>query len=121
MISGALISAAGRPPPCTCNMPILSAFNLSYSVSALAMALIGGTAHWIGPVPRPSARLDAAAPRRHISSEVNVLVLGIMLVLFVVVAPRHHRAVAAALPSAAREASMMVTAAPDAPLLQVEP
>ena len=27
-----------------------SAFNLNYSVSVLAMSLIGGTAHWIGPV-----------------------------------------------------------------------
>ena len=27
-----------------------SAFNLNYSVSALAMPMIGGTAHWAGPV-----------------------------------------------------------------------
>mgnify|MGYP003345252708 CR=1 FL=1 len=27
-----------------------SAFNLNYSVSALAMPIIGGTAHWAGPI-----------------------------------------------------------------------
>jgi branched-chain amino acid transport system permease protein len=61
----------------------------SYSVSALAMSLIGGTAHWIGPVLGAillgsTQQLLAVT----ISSEVNVLVLGIMLVLFVVAAPK---------------------------------
>src|SRR5690349_11650380 len=51
MISGALISAAGAPAAMYLQYADpSSAFNLSYSVSALAMALIGGTAHWIGPV-----------------------------------------------------------------------
>jgi branched-chain amino acid transport system permease protein len=66
-----------------------SAFNLNYSVSVLAMSLIGGTAHWIGPVLGAvllgtTQQLLAVT----ISSEVNVLVLGIMLVLFVVGAPK---------------------------------
>jgi branched-chain amino acid transport system permease protein len=66
-----------------------SAFNLNYSVSVLAMALIGGTAHWAGPVIGAillgvTQQLLAVT----ISSEVNVLVLGIMLVLFVVAAPQ---------------------------------
>jgi branched-chain amino acid transport system permease protein len=52
------------------------------------MALIGGTAHWAGPVIGAvllgvTQQLLAVT----ISSEVNVLVLGIMLVLFVVGAP----------------------------------
>ena len=65
-----------------------SAFNLNYSVSVLAMSLIGGTAHWIGPVL--GAILLGATQQFlavTISSEVNVLVLGVMLVLFVVGAP----------------------------------
>jgi branched-chain amino acid transport system permease protein len=65
-----------------------SAFNLNYSVSALAMSLIGGTAHWAGPVI--GAILLGVTQQLltvTISSEVNVLVLGVMLVLFVVVAP----------------------------------
>jgi branched-chain amino acid transport system permease protein len=79
-----------------------SAFNLNYSVSVLAMSLIGGTAHWLGPVV--GAILLASTQQLltvTISSEVNVLVLGVMLVVFVVGAPegligllqriRHHR------------------------------
>jgi branched-chain amino acid transport system permease protein len=65
-----------------------SAFNLNYSVSTLAMSLIGGTAHWSGPII--GAILLGTTQQLltvTISSEVNVLVLGIMLVLFVVGAP----------------------------------
>ena len=103
MISGALISAAGAPAAMYLQYADpSSAFNLSYSVSVLAMSLIGGTAHWIGPVL--GAILLGATQQLlavTISSEVNVLVLGIMLVLFVVVrAKGHHRAAAAALPFA---------------------
>jgi branched-chain amino acid transport system permease protein len=52
------------------------------------MSLIGGTSHWAGPVVGAillgsTQQLLAVT----ISSEVNVLVLGIMLVLFVVAAP----------------------------------
>jgi branched-chain amino acid transport system permease protein len=65
-----------------------SAFNLNYSVSVLAMSLIGGTAHWAGPIV--GAILLGSTQQLltvTISSEVNVLVLGVMLVLFVVGAP----------------------------------
>jgi branched-chain amino acid transport system permease protein len=65
-----------------------SAFNLNYSVSALAMSLIGGTAHWAGPII--GAILLSTTQQLltvTISSEVNVLLLGVMLVLFVVGAP----------------------------------
>src|SRR5258708_9193620 len=65
-----------------------SAFNLNYSVSVLAMSLIGGTAPWAGPVV--GAIVLGATQQLltvTISSEVNVLVLGGILVLFVVVAP----------------------------------
>ena len=89
MISGGLISAAGAPAAMYLQYADpSSAFNLSYSVSVLAMSLIGGTAHWIGPVL--GAILLGVTQQVlavTISSEVNVLVLGIMLVLFVVAAP----------------------------------
>ncbi len=52
------------------------------------MSLIGGTAHWAGPVI--GAILLGTTQQLltvTISSEVNVLVLGVMLVLFVVAAP----------------------------------
>ena len=88
-LSGALMCAAGAPSAMYLQFadPV-SAFNLNYSVSALAMSLIGGTSHWIGPVL--GAILLATTQQLltvTISSEVNVLVLGVMLVLFVVVAP----------------------------------
>ncbi|MDP2330017.1 MAG: branched-chain amino acid ABC transporter permease [Reyranella sp.] len=88
-LSGALMCAAGAPSAMYLQFadPV-SAFNLNYSVSALAMSLIGGTSHWIGPVL--GAILLATTQQLltvTISSEVNVLVLGVMLVLFVVAAP----------------------------------
>jgi branched-chain amino acid transport system permease protein len=90
VISGALMCAAGAPAAMYLQYADpASAFNLNYSVSALAMSLIGGTTHWIGPVLGAillgtTQQLLAVT----ISSEVNVLVLGIMLVLFVVGAPQ---------------------------------
>src|SRR6201996_3083403 len=90
VVSGALISAGGAPDAMYLQFANPdSAFNLNYSVSMLAMSLIGGTAHWIGPVLGAillgtTQQLLAVT----ISSEVNVLVLGIMLVLFVVAAPK---------------------------------
>src|SRR5712672_3108441 len=89
MISGALVSAAGAPAAMYLQYADpSSAFNLNYSVSVLAMSLIGGTAHWAGPVV--GAILLGTTQQLltvTISSEVNVLVLGVMLVLFVVAAP----------------------------------
>jgi branched-chain amino acid transport system permease protein len=90
VVSGALISAGGAPAALYLQYANPeSAFNLNYSVSVLAMSLIGGTAHWIGPVLGAillgvTQQLLAVT----ISSEVNVLVLGFMLVLFVVGAPK---------------------------------
>ena len=90
VISGALMSAAGAPAAMYLQFANPdSAFDLNYSISVLAMSLIGGTAHWIGPVL--GAVLLATTQQVltvTISNEVNVLVLGVMLVLFVVVAPK---------------------------------
>src|ERR1700748_1433124 len=78
VISGALMSAAGAPAAMYLQYADpSSAFNLNYSVSVLAMSLIGGTAHWLGPVIGAillgvTQQLLAVT----ISSEVNVLVLG---------------------------------------------
>jgi branched-chain amino acid transport system permease protein len=89
VISGALMCAAGAPAAMYLQYADpSSAFNLNYSVSVLAMSLIGGTAHWAGPIL--GAILLGATQQFlavTISSEVNVLVLGVMLVLFVVAAP----------------------------------
>ncbi len=89
VISGALLCAVGSPAAMYLQYADpASAFNLNYSVSTLAMSLIGGTAHWAGPiigaiVLGTTQQLLTVT----ISSEVNVLVLGLMLVLFVVGAP----------------------------------
>lgn len=89
VISGALMSAAGAPLAMYQSyVEPVSAFNLTYSVSALAMPLIGGTAHWIGPVL--GALLLGSVQQIvtvTISSELNVLVVGVLLVVFVVAAP----------------------------------
>ena len=87
---GALISAGGAPAAMYLQFANPdSAFNLNYSISVLAMSLIGGTAHWIGPV---IGAIVLASTQQFlavtISSEINVLVLGFMLVLFVVAAPK---------------------------------
>ena len=88
-LSGALMAAAGAPLTMYLSfVEPASSFNLNYSVSALAMAMIGGTAHWIGPVI--GALLLGSIQQAvtvTISSEINVLVVGVLLVLFVVVAP----------------------------------
>jgi branched-chain amino acid transport system permease protein len=88
-ISGALMSAAGAPLAMYQSfVEPASAFNLTYSVSALAMPIIGGTSHWIGPVL--GAVLLGTVQQVvtvTISSELNVLVVGVLLVLFVVAAP----------------------------------
>jgi branched-chain amino acid transport system permease protein len=89
VISGALMCAVGAPAAMYLQYADpSSAFNLNYSVTVLAMSLIGGTAYWMGPVVGAillgvTQQLLAVT----ISSEVNVLVLGVMLVLFVVAAP----------------------------------
>jgi branched-chain amino acid transport system permease protein len=89
VISGALMCAAGAPAAMYLQYADPgSSFDLKYSVTVLAMALIGGTSHWIGPVI--GAILLGVTQQLltvTISSEVNVLVLGVMLVLFVVAAP----------------------------------
>jgi branched-chain amino acid transport system permease protein len=88
-VSGALMSAAGAPLAMYQSyVEPVSSFSLNYSVSALAMPLIGGTAHWIGPVL--GALLLGIVQQVvtvTVSSELNVLVVGVLLVVFVVAAP----------------------------------
>jgi branched-chain amino acid transport system permease protein len=88
-VSGALMGAAGAPMPMYLSfIEPASSFNLLYSVNTLASAIIGGTAHWLGPLI--GALLLASLQQIvtvTISNEVNVLVVGVLLVLFVVAAP----------------------------------
>ncbi len=89
VVSGALMGAAGAPLVMYMRfIEPVSAFSLNYSVSALAMPIIGGTSSWIGPVI--GALLLGTVQQVvtvTISSELNVLIVGVLLVFFVVVAP----------------------------------
>ncbi len=88
-VSGALLGVAGAPMPMYLSyIEPASTFNLHYAVIALAMPIIGGTSHWIGPLI--GALLLATIQQIvtvTISSELNVLVVGVLLVGFVVAAP----------------------------------
>jgi branched-chain amino acid transport system permease protein len=88
-VSCALLGAAGAPMPMYLSyIEPASTFNLLYAISALAMPIIGGMSHWIGPVI--GALIIASLQQLvtvTISSELSVLVVGVLLVVFVVAAP----------------------------------
>jgi branched-chain amino acid transport system permease protein len=65
-----------------------SVFNLAYAVNAIAMPMIGGTTTWIGPVIGAIllGTIQQVATVT-ISSAVNLLIVGVVLVAFVIVAP----------------------------------
>lgn len=89
-IMGAMMGVAGAPYPYFVTfVDPASAFSLFVAVNAIAMPMIGGTAHWIGPVI--GALLVGTAQQVitvTVSSELNVLVVGVMLVLFITLAPQ---------------------------------
>jgi branched-chain amino acid transport system permease protein len=88
-VSGALMGAAGAPMSMYLQyIEPSSTFNLNYAVGALASPMIGGTAHWLGPVI--GALLLTSLQQIvtvTISNEMNVLVVGVLLLVFVVGAP----------------------------------
>ncbi|HYS18927.1 MAG TPA: branched-chain amino acid ABC transporter permease [Candidatus Binatia bacterium] len=88
-VSGFFLGVAGAPfPYYVTYVEPSSAFNLDYAVNALAMPMIGGTTTWVGPVI--GAVLLGTAQQVAtvtISSELNLLIVGVVLVLFVVLAP----------------------------------
>lgn len=88
-VSGFLMGVAGAPYPYYVTfVEPYSAFNLDYAVNSLAMPMIGGTTTWAGPVI--GAVLLGTAQQVTtvtISSELNLLIVGVVLVAFVVLAP----------------------------------
>ncbi|MBI3704721.1 MAG: branched-chain amino acid ABC transporter permease [Rhizobiales bacterium] len=88
-ISGALMGMAGAPFPYYIGyLQPSSAFGLEYAVNSIAMPMIGGTTSWVGPLV--GAILLGSAQQYatvSISSEVNLLIVGLMLVAFVIIAP----------------------------------
>jgi branched-chain amino acid transport system permease protein len=88
-ISGALMGMAGAPFPYYIGyLQPSSAFGLDYAVNSIAMPLIGGTTSWLGPligaVLLGSLQQIATVT---ISSAINLLIVGFLLVAFVIVAP----------------------------------
>jgi branched-chain amino acid transport system permease protein len=93
-LSGALMGMAGAPYPFYITyLDPASGFNLNYAVNSIAMPLIGGMTSWVGPIV--GALLIGTIQQFAIvtsflgaSPAVNLLVVGVLLVAFVILAPR---------------------------------
>jgi branched-chain amino acid transport system permease protein len=89
-LSGALMGMAGAPFPYYIGyLQPASAFGLEYAVNSIAMPMIGGTTSWVGPligaILLGSLQQIATVT---ISSAVNLLIVGLLLVGFVIIAPK---------------------------------
>jgi branched-chain amino acid transport system permease protein len=88
-LSGAFMGMAGAPFPYYISyLQPSSAFGLEYAVNSIAMPMIGGTTSWIGPLVGSIllGSLQQIATVT-ISSAVNLLIVGLLLVAFVIIAP----------------------------------
>jgi branched-chain amino acid transport system permease protein len=89
-LSGGLMGVAGAPLPYYVTyLDPGSGFSLSYAVNTIAMPLIGGTATWLGPVVGAVllGTLQQVATVT-ISSALSLLLVGLLLVGFVIAAPK---------------------------------
>jgi len=89
-ISGAFMGMAGAPYPYYIGyVEPAGTFGLQYAVNSIAMPMIGGTTTWAGPligaVLLGSLQQIATVT---ISSAVNLLLVGVLLVTFVIIAPK---------------------------------
>ena len=88
-ISGFLMGVAGAPFVLYVGfVEPSSAFNLVYAVNSIAMPMIGGATTWAGPLI--GALLLGTVQQVAtvtISSELNLLIVGVLLVFFVIAAP----------------------------------
>jgi len=89
-LSGALMGMAGAPFPYYIGyVEPAGAFGLAYAVNAIAMPMIGGTTSWSGPLI--GAILLGSLQQIvtvTISSAANLLIVGVLLVMFVIIAPK---------------------------------
>ena len=89
-LSGGFMGMAGAPLPYYVTyLDPASAFSLSYAVNTIAMPLIGGTSSWLGPIIGALllGTLQQVATVT-ISSALSLLIVGVLLVFFVIVAPK---------------------------------
>jgi branched-chain amino acid transport system permease protein len=88
-LSGAFMGMAGAPFPYYIGyLQPQSAFGLEYAVNSIAMPMIGGTTSWVGPLIGSIllGSLQQLATVT-ISSAANLLIVGLLLVGFVIIAP----------------------------------
>jgi branched-chain amino acid transport system permease protein len=88
-VSGGLMGMAGAPLPYYIGfVEPAAAFGLPYAVNSIAMPMIGGTTSWAGPLVGAIllGTLQQVATVT-ISSVVNLLLVGVLLVAFVIAAP----------------------------------
>src|SRR5262250_1023143 len=88
-LSGALMGMAGAPFPYYIGyLQPSSAFGLEYAVNSIAMPMIGGTTSWVGPLIGAIllGSLQQVATVT-ISSSVNLLIVGLLIVDCVIIAP----------------------------------
>ena len=87
-VSGALMGMAGAPLPYYVTyLDPASSFNLAYAVNSVAMPVIGGMTSWVGPII--GAILLGTIQQLAtvtISSALNLLIVGLLLIGFVMVA-----------------------------------
>ena len=88
-VSGALMGMAGTTFPYYLSyVEPSAAFNLSYAVNSIAMPLIGGMMSWVGPlIGAVLLGTVQQVVQVTISSAWNLLIVGVLLVLFVTLAP----------------------------------
>ena len=88
-VSGALMGMAGTTFPYYLSyVEPSAAFNLSYAVNSIAMPLIGGMMTWLGPlVGAILLGTVQQVVQVTVSSEWNLLIVGVLLVVFVTLAP----------------------------------
>jgi len=88
-LSGALMGMAGAPLPYYVTyLDPASSFDLRYAVNSVAMPVVGGMNSWIGPL-LGSVLLGTIqeVATVTISSAVNLLIVGLLLIGFVIVVP----------------------------------
>jgi branched-chain amino acid transport system permease protein len=88
-LSGALMGMSGAPLPYYVTyLDPASSFNLSYAVNSVAMPVVGGMTSWIGPILGATllGTIQQLATVT-ISSALNLLIVGLLLIIFVIIAP----------------------------------
>jgi branched-chain amino acid transport system permease protein len=90
-LSGAFMGMAGAPFPYYIGyLQPSSAFGLDYAVNSIAMPMIGGTTSWIGPLIGSlllGTAQQYATAYISLGTGVNVLIVGVLLIVFVIIAP----------------------------------